>query len=236
MTDARYRSLTNIPGIGETLAARLIRRNIYTRAELRNIIDELPRATQAHIRHRVSRRIDRTTARALVAELRRRLVVSAPHQLVAVGSVRRGARASKDVDILVVVPGARYIYGTLASATLRPPRPRDRVEIVDTYAGGARRRSIIVGYTAARRRTCYYAVDLFLATEDERPFAMFHYTGSARYNIRVRAHAKRLGYVLNQYGIYNAATGAAVAKNIRTERELLRFLGVTYKPPAQRCE
>ncbi len=108
------------------------------------------------------------------------------------------------------------------------------LSLKESYASGRRRRSFVV-----RRRGKYYAVDLFLATQEEKPYALFHYTGGKDYNIRVRAHAKRNGYVLNQYGVFCASTStnkkrAPGSKGIRTERELIEFLGVTYRTPRNR--
>jgi len=147
----------------------------------------------------------------------------------------------KDIDFLVVVPAGdeAEFERVLAAAALRPPRPADRVAIADTYAAGSRRRSLILraeGRGQARAQN--YRSDFFVTTADERAYALYHYTGSRDYNIRTRAHAKRLGWLLNQYGLFDAASGHRVRGTaaIRTERDLARFLGVTYHPPRARDE
>jgi DNA polymerase (family 10) len=78
-----------------------------------------------------------------------------------------------------------------------------------------------------------YRADLFLATRAERPYALFHYTGPASYNVRVRAHAKRLGFRLNQYGLFERATGRR-APAVRSEAGLARRLGLAARPPGAR--
>lgn len=240
--------LQEIPGIGRALAAKLVRRGLTARAQLRAVMDELPRETQAHLRYNVTRSIPSTIATAVVDELKARLTFDGPtgrrrrYPTVAVGSVRRCAPRPKDLDVLAIVPDEGAVPGLLASADLadRAKKP-DTLTLVESYAGGDRRRSFIVRRAprgAARPK--YYAVDLFLATEEEKPFALFHYTGGRDYNIRVRAHAKRAGYVLNQYGLFCASSKghkkriAPGSSSIKTERDLMRFLGVAYKTPKQR--
>lgn len=240
--------LAEVPGIGTALATKFVRRGITTKSQLRAVIDELPREAQAHLRYDVSRSIPSTVAAAVTEELKARLSFDGPggrrrrYPIIAVGSVRRGAPLSKDLDLLVATPDEETIRGLLGSAELADRRgPSDALTLVEAYAFGDRRRSFIVRRAPRGGRAKYYAVDLFLATEEEKPFALTHFTGGRDYNIRVRAHAKRAGYILNQYGLFSAnpAKGqkrrrAPGSKAIKTERDLARFLGVTYRPPTAR--
>lgn len=228
--------LAAIPGIGRALAARLVRRGLTTRAALRGVLGELPRAARAHLRHGVAGRIPRATARAVLAELRRRLVVPGGRATFVVGSVRRGAPVAKDLDLLVV---AAPPAGALAAAALAPPGPRDRLAFVETYAGGPRRRSLVVRWAPRGGRPRHYALDLFLATPPEEPYALLHHTGGRAYNVRIRAHAKRRGLTLNQYGLFSTSAAgrkrrARGTRALASEREVLRFLGATYRPPSRR--
>jgi DNA polymerase/3'-5' exonuclease PolX len=219
---------------GRELAGYLARRGVRTRADLRRpeVLAQLPRAAQAGVLY-APVRVPRAAAEAVAEELARRLIAGrTPLKPVAVGSARRGALFSKDLDFLVVTRSE----GALAAATLRPPVAGDRATIVTTYASGPRKRSIILrwdGQPGTRAR--HFRVDLFAATDAERPFALFHYTGSAGYNIRVRAHAKKQKLRLNQYGIFAANNRPAPGSEaIRTERDLAAFLGITYREPADR--
>ena len=103
----------------------------------------------------------------------------------------------------------------------------------DTYAAGARRRSLILrADDGAHPR--HYRCDLFLTTAAEKPYALYHFTGPKAYNIRIRAHAKRQDKLLNQYGLFDAATRRPLGPWARSERELAHTLGVTYYPPEKR--
>lgn len=229
---------------GLALARELARAGARTRADLKKpaVLARLPRESQSNVLYNPVRNIPIAVADAVVAEVKRRLVFRMPDGVrltaIPVGSVRRRAARVKDLDILIIVP-PRYeprIDEVLAAAALRPARAGDRVEFADTYAAGSRKRSFIIRNTLAGGRTQCYRSDFFLTTSAEKPFALFHYTGPVGYNIRTRAHAKRRGLLLNQYGLFDAATGRRVRGTaaIHSERDLAHFLGVTYHPPTAR--
>jgi DNA polymerase/3'-5' exonuclease PolX len=232
---------------GAALARVLAREGARTRADLKKpgVLARLPRESQASVLFSPVRSVPLADAQAVAAEVRRRLVFaggdSRPRRLevVPVGSVRRRAPRVKDLDFLVVLPAAfeGHLDRALASAAFRAPRAGDRLELADTYSQGARRRSLILHERArGRARARNFRVDLFLATAEERPYALFHFTGSFKYNIRTRAYAKRKGWLLNQYGLFQAATSQRVRGTaaIRTERDLAKFLGVSFRAPTDR--
>jgi DNA polymerase (family 10) len=159
-------------------------------------------------------------------------------RLVPVGSLRRQEPFATDIDLLVVVPdGARGAGDLLASAALRPSPPAQgaratpALEIAGDRRCGPRRRTMLLSGGALHR----FPVDLFLVRESELPFALFHYTGSRAYNIRTRAHAKRLGWTLNQYGLFDRA-GRRVrgTRQIRTEAEVAARLGLSHRAATDR--
>ena len=79
-------------------------------------------------------------------------------------------------------------------------------------------------------------VDFFLAYAHEVPYAMLHHTGSAEFNIHTRAKAKHLGLRLNQYGLYYRRNNSRVRnwKKLKTEKDVLTRLQITYKEPNER--
>lgn len=238
---------------GLALARELAHEGVRTRADLRQpaVLARLPRESQASVLYSPARNVPLATAQAVAAEVKRRLIFDLGgrprrFEVIPVGSVRRQAPRVKDIDFLVVIPAGdeAEFERVLAAAALRPPRAADVVSVADTYAAGSRRRSFILraegrGRARTQRgKAQHYRSDFFVTTTAEKPYALYHYTGSRDYNIRTRAHAKRLGWLLNQYGLFDAATGHRVrgAAAIRTERDLARFLGVTYKAPRARDE
>lgn len=137
----------------------------------------------------------------------------------AVGSVRREKKEGiSDIDILVVLPDK--FKGKPLQIEWADIKMRQQTK-------GERR----IAFRDRRRK-----VDVFIAYKSEEAFALFHHTGSKYYNIRLRNLAKMKGWRLNQYGVFEIATGSKVRGSgaISTERELAAFLGVSYRHPRVR--
>jgi DNA polymerase (family 10) len=122
----------------------------------------------------------------------------------------------KDLDFIVIGPG--YI------------KQGRSIKVLDVLSSGDRKTSIIVSY-----RDVKIQVDIFNVIRKELPFALMHFTGSKQYNIRVRAYVKRLGYTLNQYGLFDHK-GNNIADGIKTERGLTKLIGITHRDPCDRNE
>lgn len=146
--------------------------------------------------------------------------------------------STKDLDMLIVLPdscrpnSSGPSPGRDLSTLAVKAGQRHSVSIRHSYAAGPRRRSCIVAHGGKN-----YRLDVFLAYDAELPYALLHHTGSHHYNIRVRAHAKRAGWKLNQYGVFEAAAPhrrAPGSARIKTEADLARFLGVSVRPPSAR--
>jgi DNA polymerase (family X) len=225
-------------GLSESAAAALARRGYTTRRQLLRVIDELPTATQAELRHQPRQSLPLKTGQKIAALFKEHAVgLGRGGSLRVVGSIRRGKARLKDIDLLLVVPKADALR--LSKLALKRTR---KLALLESYAQGSRRRSLIVRMPAGPQGI-NYRVDVFLAERAELPYALLHHTGSSRYNIRLRAHAKARGWRLNQYGLFDrqaggaGSTGARVAgtARVKTEQQLARFLGVTYRPPQGRA-
>ena len=177
------------------------------------------------------RTIELVTARAVAAEVMRRLRISPGGKKPAafvVGSVRRGAPAPHDVDLLVVAD--------LRRAGFAPARPTDRIVSFTARAAGSRRRELVVGWKVKNIGVKQIRVDLFGAKPAELPWAMFALSSARAYQVRVRAVAARRGLRLNQYGLFDRRTGRMVpgAAKVKTERGVAAAVGVRWRPAAAR--
>ena len=120
-----------------------------------------------------------------------------------------------DVDLLVLVP-SEDDFRALAR---RLPRAL-KTDFLASLGGGSRRYSFVMRHTSASTIAATPAitstsastsaststitrVDVFRAN-DRAEWASFllHGTGSATFNEKMRAHAKRRGYRLNEYGLF----------------------------------
>lgn len=248
-----------LPGLSTQQAAALRRRGLHTRDQLARrlkklgpgdpVFAALPMAARAELQYSPVSQILLAGASRLGRKLQECLYLKGgprvgKSRIVTVGSARRGKPVMKDLDMLLILPdtskrSAARSTGSnenfLGRIAVRE-KCRRSVKILTSYANGSRRRSFIIRYGRST-----YRVDFFLAFDSERPYALFHHTGSSQYNIRVRAHAKKRGWKLNQYGLF-IAQGAPRhkqkrvpgTKKLHTEEELAKFLGITYRTPGDR--
>lgn len=73
-------------------------------------------------------------------------------------------------------------------------------------------------------------LNLYVASEEEWGAMSLFLTGNQWFNITTRARAKKLGYKLNQYGLWDGDKRLAG----RTEEDIFRKLGMRYVSPSER--
>ncbi|HWI16718.1 MAG TPA: DNA polymerase/3'-5' exonuclease PolX [Vicinamibacterales bacterium] len=158
-------------------------------------------------RHLLSRATD--MADAIVAHLKEQAPTA---EISTVGSVRRGAETSGDLDIL-----ASGADTSLTDAFTTFPL----VERV--LANGGTKASILLrgGFQA----------DLRIVTADQRGAAMQYFTGSKAHNIALRDRALDRGWKLNEYGLFDADDKAIAGA---TEESIYTALGLVYIEPELR--
>jgi len=215
--------LIDVAGIGPAKARELHERGIHTRADLIRIKKELPQITQDYLRYNPVKPIPRKTIaemEILLKGLRMRAFIG--------GGYSRGNPTSKDIDIMISRPALLRREGPTPLAKLTGAiAALQGLALQAPYMSGDDK---ISGMMCYKRK--YYKVDFFITPPAEWIFAKTYIIGSGQYNIRTRAQAKRLGYLLNHKGLFNRKTGRRIS--IKNERELFAKLGMTYRKPQDR--
>ena len=147
-----------------------------------------------------------------------------------VGSYRRGATESGDID--VIITGATgTVYKSFIEQLIKAGI------ILEVLSRGPSKTLVIAklpvsGY--ARR------VDFLYAPPNEFAFAILYFTGSKIFNTVMRQYSIDKGYTFNEHGIYkleNNKKGEKVEnseKEFKTEKDIFDFLGLQYKTPTER--
>ena len=127
-----------------------------------------------------------------------------------VGSVLRGKVPKHDIDFLTNIP----LKDVALRLTGKETKVKSRLSI--DHKG--------------------MQLDFFHSTIEAWPYAMIQYTGDKMFNIHMRAHAKKLGYKLNQYGLYSVKTKRRVKGSIKvtTEKEVFELIGFEWHDPIER--
>jgi DNA polymerase (family 10) len=149
-------------------------------------------------------------AASLIEYLRERAPDAA---IEAVGSLRRGCDSCGDLDLLA----------SGAPAALMDDLAEYR--FVERILGHGETKSSVLlqgGFQA----------DLRLVAADSRGAALQYFTGSKAHNIALRDRAIRLGYKLNEYGLFTIADDTRVAGD--REEDIYASLGLDWIPPELR--
>ena len=163
-----------------------------------------------------------------------------------VGSYRREKQTSRDIDVMLVSDDEDAIEKYLGKLQTKLPNS------IYPYSKGYDKLSLIVvmpneiitninQFNSSKslknkqidesKNDKVYKLDVFRTLpEDEIPMLLYS-TGSKEHNILMRGKAKKLGYLLNQKGLYK--NGKKI-ENLNTEQDYFDILEIEYKEPKNR--
>lgn len=144
-----------------------------------------------------------------------------------VGSFRRKAPFSKDIDVLVK-SGDRDV---LDKYLLHLGKQFKNIHV---YSQGDDRISLII--QPFPKESMMYKLDVFRSSPENYYSHLLYSSGPKEFNIRMRGKAKRMGFLLNQNGIFEKRNGKLHKVNHPDddERALFAYLDMAYLPPEKR--
>jgi DNA polymerase/3'-5' exonuclease PolX len=201
--------LLNINGIGEAKAMELLSLNISSLKDLekKEYFELLPEEAKVHVKYKPLAVIPRSHIVEIESQLKNML----KSKFIIAGSFLRGAETSGDIDILTPDDFDKVL------SELAPLK-------VFVYSKGEDRMSLLIKFKR------FVKVDFFRFNKKDFIFQLTYLTGSKKFNILMRRQANKLGYLLNQKGLYKDKTEVPV----KNEKELFAILQMEYKTPAQR--
>lgn len=147
------------------------------------------------------------------------------------GSYRRRASSSRDIDIMIVSNDLKILDKFLERAKLTFGK-----ENIIPYANGPDKLSILVRFnniaSFKNSNLGVYKLDIFRAPPDKAHAMQLYATGSKEFNIIMRTNAKSKGYLLNQDGLYDRETKKIIPTF--SERDIFEKIGMPYKEPWER--
>ena len=147
-----------------------------------------------------------------------------------VGSYRRNAKTSGDIDLIITNKDNDH------NAFIKFIDALIEEEIIIEVLSRGNSKSLTITKIddkPARR------VDFLYASPDEYPFSILYFTGSKIFNTIQRQRALKLGYTLNEHGLYHIENGkktTKVEKVFETEKDIFKFLGMEYIEPQNRID
>jgi DNA polymerase (family 10) len=133
-------------------------------------------------------------------------------QITTAGSVRRGRETVGDLDMLITGPGA----ADALEQFVKHPR------VHEVLGRGANKASARLGLEGLQ-------VDVRALPGESYGAALQYFTGSKEHNIALRNRALKMGYTLNEYGLFRLEDNERVAGE--TEKGIYELLGLEWIPP-----
>lgn len=234
--------LTDIYGVGPKKAEELVKMGIKTIPELRQRQDEVLNDIQKiglQFYEDILERIPRPEIEEFESILKQnfdkiKTIMNANtsdksinDKFEIVGSYRRGALHSGDIDV-IITGSTGDAYKMLIDELIK------HKIIMHVLSRGPSKTLVIaqLGKNRTARR-----IDFLYAPPDEFAFAILYFTGSKIFNTVMRQKALDLGYTFNEHGIYYLTQnkkGEKVNQMFENEKAIFDFLGLTYKTPFER--
>jgi DNA polymerase/3'-5' exonuclease PolX len=229
-----YKALKDVHGIGPAKAAQLIEKDIKTIAQLRAASEAnaklLTAAQTLGLKH-----YDDALRRIPRAEMKEHEDILIPglderFEATIVGSYRRGAASSGDIDVLLTLPdsmtpkeqGDLFVHSTELF--------KEVDYIVDTLSSGPTK---FLGYCQVEGKPVR-RLDLLMIPKSEYACAILYFTGSKDFNVAFRSYALDKGYTLNEHRLQATKQGVPEVPPFATEQDIFDFLGLKYVEPTDR--
>ena len=225
-----------IYGVGPKKAKELVGKGVKTLVELRDRQAELLNETQrAGLKYYedILERIPRSEIdeyNTLFEREFRTVTKKQEDQYEIVGSYRRGASSSGDIDVIITSSRPE----TFAEFIAQLKKTGILVEILSC----GKTKCLVIAKLSAEKKA--RRVDFMYTSPEEFPFAILYFTGSKAFNTVMRGHALKQGMSLNEHGLYKKQQGKEkedkVVHTFSTEQDVFRYLKLQYKEPKDRTD
>jgi NAD-dependent DNA ligase len=146
-----------------------------------------------------------------------------------VGSYRRGAQSSGDIDVIITSKSPKVFIAFIDELI------KENI-ILHVLSRGPTKCLVVARLPSsdiARR------VDFLYTSPDEFPFSILYFTGSKIFNTVMRHEALQKGLTMNEHGLYKMEgkkKGEKVDAVFKDEKDIFDYLGLVYKSPVERID
>ena len=232
-------ALQKIYGVGPAKATELVRGGITSIDSLREAIKTNPKLLndKQKIGLKFYEDLLERIPREEMEEHRDTLYTLLPadmeeYQMEIVGSFRREAVTSGDIDVLIRVP-----------PETTPMEEKERLaEYVEMLKGfGYIEEILALGEHKCMAISRIYGgkarrLDLLMTPAEEYAYAILYFTGSDKFNVAFRQYALDNGYTLNEHTLTPLRNDVKPVPIMDTEKDIFRFLGLRYIEPSKRVD
>ena len=223
--------LAEVYGIGPKKAKDLVDQGITSIADLREnqqLLNDIQKVGLQYYED-ILKRIPRSEIENYKSIFEKAFPKETDGKMEIVGSYRRGAQSSGDIDVIITSNSPR-VFTTFVDNLIK-----EKIILYVLSRGPTKCLVVakIPSSDVARR------VDFLYTNPEEFPFAILYFTGSKIFNTVMRHIALEKGYTMNEHGIYKIEVkkkGEKVQRTFTSEEDIFDFLGLEYKSPIERTD
>ena len=234
--------LGDIYGVGPKKAKELVEAGITSIAQLRSNADEFLNDTQKvglKYYEDILQRIPRSEIDEYNAIFKKNFISasekSASEKSVSesnyeiVGSYRRGAQNSGDIDVIITSTNG-VVFKEFIDTLIK------KGIILEVLSRGPSKCLVIAKIPSssfARR------VDFLYTSPEEYPFSVLYFTGSKVFNTVMRHQALTMELTMNEHGMNSISgkkKGEKVSHIFKNEKDIFDYLNLVYKAPSERID
>lgn len=232
-------ALQKIYGVGPAKATDLVKSGIVSIQQLRDEVKNNPKLLndKQKIGLKYYEELLERIPRAEMEEHRDILHTLLPDEMSEydteiVGSFRREAANSGDIDVLIRVPFNVDAKTAKDNLALYVKMLEGFGYIEEILALGEHKcMAISRMYKGKARR-----LDLLMTPDEEYAYAILYFTGSDLFNVAFRTYCENKGYKLNEHALTPIRAGVPTVPYMKTEKDIFKFLGLRYIDPSRRVD
>jgi DNA polymerase/3'-5' exonuclease PolX len=230
--------LQNIYGVGPAAATALVKAGITSIEQLREAIKENPKLLNdkqkigLNYYEDLLERIPRNEMEEhykILLDLKP--ATMADYEIEIVGSYRRKASTSGDIDVLIRVPNGVNSKTVKNNLALYVKALEEAGYIKEILALGEHKCMAISKTDVVARR-----LDLLMTPDEEYAYALLYFTGSDRFNVAFRQYTLDKGYSLNEHTFTKVIDGVVAPPYMESEKDIFKFIGLRYIEPSKRID
>ena len=243
---------SQVYGIGPKMAKKLVEEHkLTTIADLKANLSLFNDKQKLGIKYYddIIKRIPRSEIQHFDNVLR----TSIPKQLVyeIVGSYRRGAADSGDIDVIISLnleflndsdneglfknKSVEQISNYFQNVFKQYLEYLHKQEVITEFLSLGNKKSLVIGKVPSYKT--YRRIDFLYTPPEEYGFAVIYFTGSKDFNTAMRGYCLTLGLSLNEHGFTRVATKKMVdASQLTDEKKIFEYLNIEYVEPNKRID
>jgi DNA polymerase/3'-5' exonuclease PolX len=243
-TEFLQRELTHVMGIGKSKATELIEAGLTNINQLKRAKwkDMLSEATRTFLELKPNTKIARKYIACLEEKMRKEFT---KYQFDIVGSYRREAKYSGDIDIIIYDPYDDSIKATKALRKFLSSISDGDMHVIGK--GGTKKVTMIINLNKCikfKKENPYVQIDVFFGSPSNRPALLLYGTGSKALMIQMRSKFKKgikqedgsiRKYKLDQFNLWDMTDPSNPdIVPLNDEKKIFELAGMDYLEPKDR--